>query len=83
MPRVDDLVDAIGCQKGKYFSTMDMMKGYHQGKNKTEDCVYLSLRTFSIASNGFLLNKCSGNIPKTDGQVIPKSGVGFSFCLSG
>ena len=32
MPRVDELVDAIGHQKGKYFSTLDMMKGYHQVK---------------------------------------------------
>ena len=32
MPQVDELVDAIGRQKGKYFSTLDMMKGYHQVK---------------------------------------------------
>ena len=32
MPRVDELVDAIGRRKGKYFSTLDMMKGYHQVK---------------------------------------------------
>ena len=32
MPRVDELVDAIGHQKGKYFSTLDLMKGYHQVK---------------------------------------------------
>ena len=32
MPRVDELVDAIEQQKGKYFSTLDMMKGYHQVK---------------------------------------------------
>ena len=32
MPRVDELVDAIGRRKGRYFSTLDMMKGYHQVK---------------------------------------------------
>ena len=32
MPKVDELVDAIGRKKGKYFSTLDMMKGYHQVK---------------------------------------------------
>ena len=32
MPRVDELVDAIGRRQGKYFSTMDLMKGYHQVK---------------------------------------------------
>ena len=32
MPRVDELVDAIGRRKGRYFSTLDTMKGYHQVK---------------------------------------------------
>ena len=32
MPRVDELVDTIGRRKGRYFSTLDMMKGYHQVK---------------------------------------------------
>ena len=32
MPTVDELVDAIGCTKGRYLSTMDLMKGYHQVK---------------------------------------------------
>ena len=32
IPRVDELVDAIGRRKGKYFPTMDLMKGYHQVK---------------------------------------------------
>ena len=32
MPRMDELVDAIGRKKGKYFTTLDLMKGYHQVK---------------------------------------------------
>ena len=32
MPRVDELVDSIGRKKGKYFTTLDLMKGYHQVK---------------------------------------------------
>lgn len=32
MPRVDELVDAIGRRKGRYFTTLDLMKGYHQVK---------------------------------------------------
>ena len=32
MPRVDELVDAIGRREGKYFTTLDLMKGYHQVK---------------------------------------------------
>ena len=33
--RVDELIDAIGNQKAKYFSTLDLLRGYHQVK--TED----------------------------------------------
>ena len=32
MPRVDELVDVIDRRKGKYFTTLDLMKGYHQVK---------------------------------------------------
>jgi len=32
MPRADELVDVIGRRKGKYFTTLDLMKGYHQVK---------------------------------------------------
>jgi len=32
MPRVDELLDAICRRKGKYFTTLDLMKGYHQVK---------------------------------------------------
>ena len=39
IPRVDELVDATGRRQGKYFSTMDLMKGYHQVKmeDKSKD----------------------------------------------
>ena len=30
IPRIDNLVDAIGRRKGKVFSSLDLMKGYHQ-----------------------------------------------------
>ena len=30
IPRIDDLVDAIGRLKGKVFSSLDLMKDYHQ-----------------------------------------------------
>ena len=49
IPRVDELVDAIGQRQGKYFSTMDLMKGYHQvkmedkSKNKTAFTCHLGL----------------------------------------
>ena len=49
LPRVDELVDAIGRRQGKYFSTMDLMKGYHQvkmedqSKHKTAFTCHLGL----------------------------------------
>ena len=30
IPRIDDLIDTVGRQKGKWFTTLDLMKGYHQ-----------------------------------------------------
>ena len=79
MPRVDELVDAIGQQKGKYFSTLDMMKGYHQVKWKSNQNIYLSFRTFPISPYALWLNEHSGNFPKAYGQDIARSGVGLSF----
>ena len=39
MPRVDELSDATGHRKGMYFSTLDIMKRYHQVKvNKQSKC---------------------------------------------
>ena len=32
LPRVDELLDAIGNQKAIYFTTLDLMRGYHQVK---------------------------------------------------
>ena len=32
IPRIDDLIDTIGQQKGKLFTSLDLMKGYHQVK---------------------------------------------------
>ena len=30
IPRIDDLIDMVGWCKGKAFTTLDVMKGYHQ-----------------------------------------------------
>ena len=30
--RIDELIDTIGCRKGKFFSSLDLMKAYHQVK---------------------------------------------------
>ena len=32
IPRIDELIDTIGRRKGKFFSSLDLMKGYHQVK---------------------------------------------------
>ena len=28
-PRIDDLIDVVGCCKGQIFTTLDLMKGYY------------------------------------------------------
>ena len=30
IPRIDELIDTVGRQKGKIFTSLDLMKGYHQ-----------------------------------------------------
>ena len=32
IPRIDDLIDMVGHFKGQIFTTLDLMKGYHQIK---------------------------------------------------
>ena len=32
IPRIDDLIDSIGQQGGKFFTSLDLTKGYHQVK---------------------------------------------------
>ena len=36
MPRIDDLIDLVGRCKGKVFTTLDLMKGYHQIRMHSE-----------------------------------------------
>ena len=32
IPRINDLIDMVGCCRGQIFTTLDLMKGYHQIK---------------------------------------------------
>ena len=49
IPRIDDLIDTIGRCRGKFFTTLDLMKGYHQikvapeSKEKTAFTCHLGL----------------------------------------
>ena len=49
IPRIDDLIDMVGRCKGKFFTTLDLMKGYHQirmeeeSKTKTAFTCHLGL----------------------------------------
>ena len=36
IPRIDNLIDTVGRYKGKIFTTLDLMKGYHQVKMAPE-----------------------------------------------
>ena len=49
IPRIDDLIDTVGRQKGQWFTTLDLMKGYHQirmdpdSKSKTAFTCHMGL----------------------------------------
>ena len=48
IPRIDELVDMVGRCKATVFSTLDLMKGYHQVKMTQED----KEKTAFICPNG-------------------------------
>jgi len=64
LPRVDELTDAIGNQKAKYFSTLDVMRGYHQVKmeDKSKENTASWLFQYII-----WLFKCASNPSKVNG----------------
>ena len=49
IPRIDNLIDTVGRQKGQWFTTLDLMKGYHQirmdpdSKSKTAFTCHMGL----------------------------------------
>ena len=49
IPRIDELVDMVGCRKPRIFSSLDLMRGYHQvrmaedSKQKTAFTCHLGL----------------------------------------
>ena len=53
LPRVDEFIDAIGAQKAEYFTTLDLMRGYHQVKMTS--CLKPKLHLYVIeAYTGFV-----------------------------
>ena len=44
LPRVDELIDAIGACKAVYFTSLDLMRGYHQVKmaEESKNCFHMS-----------------------------------------
>ena len=83
MPRVDESVDAIGCTKGKYFSSLDLMKGYHQVKMDEQSKCYLPPSVIPVSPHAFWINECPSHVLEVDGQVILRPGMGSSFHLFG
>ena len=72
MPRVDELVDAISRRKGKYSTTLDLMKRYHQvkmeeqSKLKTASTCHLGLYQYHRMPFGLT------NVPATFQRLMNK-----------
>ena len=79
LPRVDELIDAIGARKAIYFTTLDLMRGYHQvkmaeeSKEKTTFMCHHGLYQFCRMSFGLT------NAPATFQRLMDKLFDGWSF----
>ena len=79
LPRVDELIGAIGNQKAKYFSTLDLMRGYHQVKMENKS----KAKTAFICHCG-LLQYCRmpfglTNAPATFQRLMDKLFAGWDL----
>ena len=79
LPRLDELIDAIGNQKAKYFPTLDLMCGYHQVKMEEKS----KAMTAFICDRG-LIQYCRmlfslTNAPATFQRLMEKLFAGWNF----
>ena len=79
LPRVDELIDAIGNQKEKYFSTLDLMRGYHQvkmeDKSKAKTAFICHRGLFQYSRMPFGLT----NAPGTFQRLMDELFAGWDF----
>ena len=72
IPRIDELIDRVGRCKAKVFSALDLMKGYHQVKVKSED----KQKTAFVCHQGLYQYRRMPfgltNVPATFQQLIDK-----------
>ena len=79
LPRVDELLDAIGNQKAMYFTTLDLMRGYHQvkmaegSKEKTAFVCHRGLYQYCRMPFGLT------NVPATFQRLMDKLFNGWNF----
>ena len=79
LPRVDELIDAISARKAVYFTSLDLMRGYHQvkmaeeSKEKTAFICHRGLYQFCRMPFGLT------NAPATFQRLMDKLFDGWSF----
>ena len=79
LPRVDELIDAIGARKAVYFTSLDLMRGYHQvkmaeeSKEKTAFVCHHGLYQFCRMPFGLT------NAPATFQRLMDKLFDGWNF----
>ena len=79
LPRVDELIDAIGSQKAVYFTKLDLMRGYNQVKMAEES----KEKTAFVCHRG-LYQYCKmpfglTNAPATFQRLMDKLFTGWNF----
>ena len=79
LPRVDELIDAIGARKAVYFTSLDLMRGYHQikmAKKSKEKTAFVCHRgLYQFCRMPFDLT----NAPATFQRLMDKLFDGWSF----
>ena len=72
LPHIDTLVDNTA--KHSLFSFMDGFSGYNQIRMTPKDMektIFLTMRNFLLQGHAFWAKKGRGNIPKSNGNVVP------------
>ena len=87
IPHIDKLIDMVGRNKPRVFTSLDLMRGYHQvkiaesSKHKIAFVCHLG-QYHAVPSDTIWADKCPSNLSKVDESTVLWKGVGICVSLS-